>query len=188
MGTKVTAEKLEALYNKGISDSLRTGRGVKVERWATIEEAKLLHTVAVDTKPDIILESGTANGWSSLWLSLYGAPVYTFDPIDRLKLWDGVWDVSTTISYIEANFSTIGEKLADLKGKKGLFFIDGLHTSGGMLEDCAAVLDFASPGDTVLFHDLNIKACVRGFHRMQGYATEYEVYQTDRIMGRLVLK
>jgi hypothetical protein len=182
MGTQITKEGLEAFYDKAI-----TNYRFKVARWATLEESRLLYTLSVNAKPDVILESGTANGWSALWLSLYGSPVYTFDPVSRPKVWDGVWDTSS-INYIQANFSTFAEKLPEVVGKKSLFFIDGLHTSGGMKEDCEAVLDCYSPGDTVVFHDLNIKACARGFHRMFTYASEHEMYQTARIMGRLVLK
>ena len=191
MGAKMTKETLEELHKNGIDRIHATGRGFKMERWMPLEEVQLLHTFVKDFEPELIFESGTANGWSALWLSLYGAPVYTFDPISRLKLWDSIWEDKVSadnITYTEAAFATLPETFPELKGKKNLFFIDGAHTASGVTGDCAAVMEFASPGDTVIFHDLNLKPCVRGFHRMQKYASEFEVYQTRQIIGRLVLR
>ena len=181
MGTTITVEELEEMYaNPDVA--------FKRARWVTLEEASLLNTITQDFKPDYIFESGTANGFSTLWLSLYGAPVYTFDPVSRAKTWDNLQGgTPSNITYYQRPFEDLPQILSELKGSKSLFFVDGLHTSKGMQADCAAVLEHAEEGDTVIFHDLNIAACVRAFHRMLKYSLKDEVYATKRIMGRIIL-
>lgn len=180
MGSDTATEELESFF---YADNPEFNKG----RWVTIEEAHILNDITTEFEPDYVFESGTANGFSALWLALYGAPVFTFDPVSRVKTWDYMKKRPSNITYIESKFSILPSWFFRLKGKRSLFFLDGLHTTSGLKEDCDAVMAYASAGDTVLFHDLNINVCSRAFHRMQKHAIEHEGYDTDRTIGRIVL-
>lgn len=152
----------------------------KKERWVTIEEAELLVKLATEAKPDIILESGTANGYSAAWLSLV-APVVTFDPYSRPKIWIG----DEPITYINDVFSSVTSLYDKFDGKK-FFFIDGGHDSSSVKDDTDAIKQIAKPGDEIVFHDLDTISVLRFWHRMVDYAIHQEKYNTKRTMGRIV--
>ena len=103
--------------------------------WTTIKEAKLLYKIAEDEQPDIILESGTAFGWSSSWFALTGVPIITFDPVKRFYVWqEQGWDQPSNITLETGKFEEVVTKYPNLSGKK-LVFIDGCHDSSGVKED-----------------------------------------------------
>lgn len=156
----------------------------KVARWVTLEEAEVLRTVAEVEEPDFIFESGTANGFSTMWLAMYGCDVYTFDPVSRAKVWD-IEGKPSHIHYTKDVFDIMPEIAQNLPGKK-LFFIDGLHTSKGVKDDLDAVKKVVSRDDVVVFHDLNIRHVVRFWDRMNDNALSFETYPTKRGMGKLV--
>ena len=176
----MTTEELESLF---AAEHPYCNKG----RWVTIEEGHILNQITIDFKPEYIFESGTANGFSTLWLSLYGAPVFTFDPVNRYKMWGCIEESLTNITYVQETFKMLPISYPDFSESKKLFFLDGLHTASGLKEDYDTVMSYASAGDTVLFHDLNINACSRAYHRMQKHAIEHEGYDTDRTIGRIVL-
>lgn len=186
-GVAMDVEDLKSLYVKCDVKEYRLKHALKRERWVTLEEANLLYTIGTEEQPDHIYESGTANGFSAMWLSLVGCPVTTFDPICRAKVWDLFNGIPDNITYVEASFSSIVERAHDPKEKK-LFFIDGAHKSHNLKEDCDAVSQMASSGDVVVFHDLSHEAVFRYWHRMTDHASTYESYDTKRVMGKLVLR
>ena len=163
--------------------------GLKRSRWVTIEEAVLLRNIGLEEKPNYIYESGTANGFSTMWLSLVGCSVMTFDPFSRPKVWDAVGGVPDNVTYIEAPFSNVVEKAHEVEGKK-MFFIDGLHTSGGVKSDIESIKKVVKAGDVLVFHDLNEVSVFRFWARLIGghNVKSYETYETKRVMGKLVWK
>lgn len=153
-------------------------------RWVTVDEANILYTIAKEEDPDFILESGTANGFSTMWLALHGSIVFTFDPVSRPKVWDADGK-PCNIQCIERSFSTMPELAAGLPGKK-MFFIDGLHTSQGVKDDTEAVKEVVQEGDVIVFHDLNDSHVVRFWDRMNDHASSKEEYHTRRGIGKMV--
>ena len=175
----MTVKELEDLY-----EAADAAEAFNRARWVTLEEAKLLYTIVEEEDPDFIFESGTANGFSTMWLSLHGPDVFTFDPVSRPKVWD-VIGKPANIEYVEDEFSTMTEIAKNLPGKK-LFFIDGLHTAGGVNGDTDAVKEIISPGDVIVYHDLNIQYVVRCWDRTNDFASSTKTFDTRRGMALMV--
>ena len=173
----ILIDRLEKMYSD-------TSILEKKSRWVTLEEARLLLKLCLIQQPEVIFESGTANGFSTMWLSVVGVPVYTFDPVDRTKLWDNLGIIN--ITYVKDKFSSVVFTYSELSSCRKAFFIDGDHSSSGVQSDCAAVKQYAKVDDIVIFHDLNEKPVMRAWHRLQKYSQSIETYPTKRIMGKLV--
>ena len=171
-------QELEMLYDDADTEAF------KKARWVTLEEANLLYTIAEEEDPDFIFESGTANGFSTMWMALHGCDVYTFDPVSRPKVWDAEGQPSH-VHYVERSFSTMPDVAKHIHGKK-MFFIDGLHTSQGVLNDIDAVKEVVQEGDVIVFHDLNDSHVVRFWDRMNDHASSSKTYLTKRIIGKMV--
>ena len=171
------------MINKKILEEIHS-KWKNTSRWVTIEEANLLYDIVDKVKPKYIFESGTANGYSSVWLSLSGIPVITFDPYNREKIWELFEGCPKNITYVQDRFSSIVDRFSDLFGMK-LFFLDGDHNSSGIKEDCDVIIKYASCGDIVIFHDLNMSSVFRFWHRMCANASSYRTYDTKRMVGEL---
>jgi predicted O-methyltransferase YrrM len=177
-GGSMLEQEIEQLYT---DESIKEKKG----RWVTVEEGRLLLQLATTYQPDVIFESGTANGLSAAWMYGSGRPIITFDPIDRMKLWErlGV----DGIEYVRDKFSSVDSRYPEMAGWKKLFFIDGEHTSSGVLEDIEAVKRFAKLGDMVVFHDTIDTPIIRAIHRLKDiHALTYKQYCTARGVGVLI--
>lgn len=168
----MTEKDMQEIYDT--SPSRARDLAVRRTRFISMEEARLLYSQAKAFKPDNIFESGTGNGWSALWFSMCNVPVYTFDPIDRVKLWEDI-DVSNIV-YIEDKFNTIVDRYDDLKQDRNLFFIDGLHTGVGIQEDIKALQRFGKRGDVAFFHDLQEDPVRKAVGILAAKSTSYEIF------------
>jgi predicted O-methyltransferase YrrM len=175
----MTPEELETAYARTL-----TKRGY----WTTPEEVRLLLKIAEEEQPDVILESGTAFGWSASWFALTGVPVITFDPCKRIYVWDEMgWDKPKNITLEQGKFEEVVTRYPDLTGKK-LVFIDGGHHSSAVKEDCEAIKKIAKDGDILLWHDLNMTGVNRFWSRMQKYSSKSEVFEIGRTIGKMTWK
>ena len=157
----------------------------KTQRWVTIEEAEILHMVANVMQPEYIFESGTANGYSALWLAESGSSVITFDPIDRKKVWDELSLPHSTITYVPESFTELPNMYPELKERSKLFFIDGSHSSGGVNEDYRVIRRYAKEGDIVLFHDVRERGVLAVWNRIQLLSKDSVLYDTHRKIGKV---
>lgn len=157
----------------------------KTQRWVTIEEAEILHMVAHAMQPEYIFESGTANGYSSLWLAESGSPVITFDPFDRTKVWDELGLPHSTITCVQSSFTELPGLYPELKDKSKLFFIDGSHSAGAAAADYRTVGAYAKEGDVVLFHDVRERGVRAVWNRIQSASKDPVLYETDRQIGKV---
>lgn len=157
----------------------------KRSRWVTLEEAEILYGVANEVQPEYIFESGTANGYSALWLAESGSPVVTFDPCSRLKIWDAYGLPHDSITYVEASFFELPKLYPELKEKSKLFFIDGNHSAGGCWEDYTTVRKYAKEDDVVVFHDVQDRGVLAAWNHIQGLSKDPILYDTDRKVGKV---
>lgn len=126
----------------------------KQARWANLDEAELLREWVRAADPDLVMESGTANGFSALWLASGlkdGAELHTFDPINRPKLWEE-FEHKLPIIFHRTKFMNIGDFIKP-SDKKIVAFIDGDHGMLSVLEDWAALRPLLKKNDVILFHD-----------------------------------
>ena len=176
--------------NIAIMERLQVARQdtkLKPGYWVTVEEANLLYSWALEFHPDCIFESGTAFGYSAMWFSLVGCPVFTFDPISQKKyVWDELgYEQPDNITLVHDRFSSIVTMNKDVPGKR-FFFIDGSHTMNGVKEDYLSLKQYAKDGDMVVFHDLDCKGPLVWWKELESNASVYETYETVNVIGRLI--
>jgi len=132
--------------------------GVNLARWIPDEEGEWLREVTRLSGASVVYESGTANGYSALWLAS-GLPkagvVHTFDVVDREKCWAQL-PVGREINFYCNSFHLGVVRFLNTRPKdqKALFFIDGDHTKEGVTNDIAVIEPHLRKGDTVIFDDV----------------------------------
>ena len=146
------APDYDVLYNKG--------------RWITPHLGKILYDIVEKSGAKVVIESGTANGYSGLCMASAlpkDGILYTFDPVDRPKLWndpdlrDYLKQIKGTIEkifYCKATFIR-GVKHLPLSTEPILFYIDGNHKQVIVAEEIAWLMPRIKPGDTIVFDDYN---------------------------------
>ena len=164
-------------------------------RWATEEEARLLYAFVKDYSIGTVFEIGTANGWTASWMALAGARVYTYDIVDRAKVYEHIaFPVPALVSSIV--FTKLGSpecvedmKLRPLLSGPVLFFIDGDHSTSGVMRDFEAIKPLFKDNDVIVFHDTK-KSCsgvYKMWKRMQRtYPGQCQGYSTRNGMGVLI--
>lgn len=148
-------QKIETM--RGLREAFKAKENVFAhKRWATEEEGELLYNLTIQNQTARVVEIGTANGWTAAWFSLAGAEVYTFDMIDRPKMYlDSLFPYSEVVEHIHFTCATSPDclKLLTPSDKKTLWFIDALHTDEATMTDFRAVMEVAKSGDVIVQHD-----------------------------------
>lgn len=156
----------------------------KAERWMTIEEAHVLHTVVKISRCKNYFESGTANGFSSCWAALARAKnITTWDPIDRPKIWNLESELRTLgnlITYKQEKFEDGLPSIANREGTS-LFFIDGNHSPTPFKKESRALLRNIRKGDWIIFHDTRAYPHIKA--RFKSMAGEKWLIETKNGMG-----
>ena len=134
----------------------------KVERWVTPEEGEILAGFVKHNGIMQVLESGTANGYSALWMASEGVRVDTWDIANRPKLWDSYPELATLshdgIAFHNDAYAYGIWKWIQPEAVPHLFFIDGDHEEPWVRKDWEYTKRYAAPGDLIVLHDA--KACV----------------------------
>ena len=143
-------EELE--YLLGLYSLARNDHRFKIARWASKEEVEILYNLVEEFSPRLVLECGTANGWTALCMA-YALPkkgrLVTFDIVDRPKIL-----THPKIEYVTEDFSIGGPRtLRKNRGSK-LIFIDGDHKWRNVKRDVKAVWPYLREGDALVFHDM----------------------------------
>ena len=123
--------------------------------------------------------------------------MFTFDPIDRPKLWDysyGVENLKSKIEYIQQEFNSLPNYMEwrSFEGKKQIvhplaIFIDGDHGGSSVREDWNITRPYLRAKDIVIFHDLDMTGPRRVFGEAQQESPNSKSYivNTKRITGIL---
>lgn len=124
-------------------------------RWATDAEVFILFTEVMACKPEVILECGTANGWTAAWMSMAlkelqsDALIHTFD----ITLREHIRPLDNVRYYLEP-FHIGGSRVAkEYADTHKLIFIDGNHKRVAVQQDFDSVSPFLKLGDVIIFHD-----------------------------------
>lgn len=158
------------------------------KRWATEEEAEILYTLVKQNNIGRVVEVGTANGWTAAWFALAGAQVYTFDMVDRPKMYlDSLFPFPELASRIHFQEIPSPQCLVSVFPYMGvtLYFVDGDHTFAGAKRDVDAVMAIAKTGDWVAQHDATGEVGSRRVWQ-QTVALElgeYKLYETRNGVG-----
>jgi hypothetical protein len=123
--------------------------------WVTDAEAAILFSEVVTCQPEVVLEAGTANGWTAAWMSLAldelnsEALIHTFDIVDKPHI-----EPLSRVRYYLEPFHIGGARLAaNYINERKLIFIDGDHSGIGVHNDYEAIASYLNKGDVVIFHD-----------------------------------
>jgi len=162
-------------------------------RWVNYDEAELLREWVRAVNPDVVLESGTANGYSTTWLAsgmLGDSKLYTFDPVDRPKVWDEFTspEVVGRINFCKAEFRHLGQFVNPTPAARILAFIDGDHGRDSVMEDFKSLQPYLKPGDVLLFHDLRERSLIKGFDDIKRLTptSRWFKFRTARVIGVLI--
>ena len=141
----------------------------KIAYFITGNEADVLYSNAKGFP--LAFECGTAHGFSASVLAAAGARVYTFDIVNRTKVWDHA-DYGDLHKQITCHVQPFVEGIKPLlerfanRTENAIFFIDGDHGRASVIGEWNTIKSFLKPGDRVLFHDLNLKDIRRVWHRL----------------------
>lgn len=148
----------------------------KVERWCTPDEGLILYALCQVHEIRTVLECGTANGYSALWMAAAGAHVNTWDIVERPRVWSVeqyVCPPTAGAIPIRCHIGPFHEGVGNVHAPgPRLFFIDGEHNRSATRRDWKAIKPLLTPGDVMVFHDAleyeNIADLSRNL-RAQGY-------------------
>ncbi|RMH28125.1 MAG: class I SAM-dependent methyltransferase [Planctomycetota bacterium] len=153
----------------------------RAEGWLSLDEARLLHTLAGEVAEGCIVEVGAYRGRSTIALSAgapEGIPVYSIDPHaemwvngklayagpdDRAAFYRAMLDSGATRNVHLLN-STSERLTPGWDIPVGLLWIDGDHSYEGVARDWACWRPHLMPGCTVVFDDAHDPAV--GPHRL----------------------
>ena len=125
-----------------------------VSRWVTKEEIDTLISRIKEYNPFRVFESGTANGYSSTYISTAGFTVHTFDPANRKKVWLGMpKEVTDRIDFHNTSFTEAAEFIDPIRQSPLYYFVDGDHSPKGVKADFETIKPYLKPTDRVMFHD-----------------------------------
>lgn len=166
------------------------GPEYKQARWVNFDEAEILREWVRAANPSLVLESGTANGYSSAWMASGlsdGSKLYTFDPIDRPKMWSYIPALKDKIEFVQTKFSRLAEAVKDFSGRI-VVFIDGDHGYESVMEDWNTVQHYLKPGDVVLFHDVRESKVVKAVDDIRRItpSSRFFKFRTARQVGVLL--
>jgi predicted O-methyltransferase YrrM len=172
---------------------IKAGEEFNKGRWVSNDEGELLRRLVAASSAKHAFESGTANGFSTCWLAcslLLDGKVFTYDPVNRPKVWDQKFGVEALKDSIVCRTNVFKEvKNEEVLVNRGegtyLFFIDGDHGQMSILQEWEAIQPLLKKGDVVVFHDLNIRNTLKAFHKIVQSAPTSRVlrFETARIMG-----
>ena len=140
-----------------IADFRRIFNKTANRAWATDEEAQVLFAHIKNHGIALVVEIGTAYGFTSSCMALAGAVVLTFDIEDRPKIWDSgefpAPELRERIFFSKTPSPDCFEGLV-LPPAPVLFFIDGDHSRAGCQRDLDECMKAARPGDLIFIHDV----------------------------------
>ena len=151
--------KLENITHAPVSvtDFRRIFNKTANRAWATDEEAQTLFAHIKTHNIAMVVEIGTAYGFTASCMALAGAVVMTFDIEDRPKIWDSgdfpAPELRERIFFSQTPSPECFKGLV-LPPDPVLFFIDGDHSRAGCQRDYDEVMKIARPGDLVFIHDV----------------------------------
>jgi cephalosporin hydroxylase len=137
--------------------------------WVSHVEGKTIYNLVKEAESYI--ECGTANGYSACW-AIAGMldngrypNILTWDVIERPKVWDdpdsGVSDDYNDIATVYVEPFHVGWPRTSTVPGPQLYFIDGDHSTQGVLNDWNAVKPRLQAQDKILFHDTGTEQSVR---------------------------
>ena len=166
------------------------------KRWVTEVEGTLIKDLIKVVGAKSYVEIGTANGYSAMWAAL-GLPkngkVYTFDPVDRPKLYHDkdlkCSSLSSKITFINDKFESADKYLTKIQHPI-VAFVDGNHNFSSVYNDWNILVSLLVPGDLIIFHDLAEHGANKAWSRILTLtpdSTSY-VFQTRRVTGAILYR
>ncbi|MDX1373010.1 MAG: class I SAM-dependent methyltransferase, partial [Nitrososphaeraceae archaeon] len=152
---------------------MRTFEAVAMEmgmKWGrTIEvsgpmDYPMFYSLAMMYNPDVIFESGTNTGLSSVMWALSfqhrskKGRVFTWD-IQALPHRVNSFD-HEIVYFIKPFEEGVGDIIKAYEYQKKLIFVDGDHSTEGAMKDFMAVESYLLEGDVLIFHDVRKKNTV----------------------------
>ncbi len=159
--------------------------------FVSLDEATLLHNLALPFAGEPALEIGCWRGWSTAHIASAGVLLDVVDPVLRDEAARG--EIGAMIEALGAGGRVDlhpGEspdlvwKVASETGRRWRFiFIDGDHEPPAPELDALTIANLAADDALVVFHDLAAPYVAAGLDRMRDAGWSTRVFQTMQIMG-----
>ena len=193
MEKRITRDNIRSLY-----DLVKINAKFDTRKWIGADEGEILRELIRLSSATQYFESGTANGCSALWAAVSlpeSGVVHTFDPINRIKVWDArsyIKPIMPKISFHNEEFEKgIGKVLLKREDTPAAFFIDGDHSSGAIGREWEAIKNYLIIGDLIVFHDMSERGVGRAWQRILTDITKSKLkyrtftFKTRRIIGAI---
>jgi len=165
MKSNITIEDIKGLaceneykdgYHIGLNGKDYVEYGLSIER----EFGEEIYRRVIEKKPDLILELGTANGYSTCWFLLgilmnEKGSIVTVDWKDRQpKVWDQLRMDTNKLEFINKDSD---EFLKDFNKKADMIFLDTNHRSEAVMKDLRKIIPILNFGSIVFIHDIYVE-------------------------------
>ena len=142
-------------------------RFLGIKTWQNPFDVWVTQEIISETKPEVIVETGTFRGGSSLMWAMYldqvspGGRVITIDVQDKRRPQAKEHPLAERIDFLLGS-STAPEIVAEVKkrvaGKRVLFILDSLHTKDHVADELAAYAELVPAGGYVIVQDTAVGA------------------------------
>lgn len=154
----------------------------KFARWTPPEVLDVIINTCKDKHINSIVESGTANGWSAAYFSSEGFNVWTYDPVDRPKIYrdpNFKYDLKGQIYFFNMPFEQRTKQL--YKGSSVCYYIDGDHGRASVTNDFKSLP--LNKNDLIVFDDINEKPVKKAVNSIGVPFEEVSFFNGRRIIG-----
>lgn len=154
----------------------------KIARWTPPEVLDSIIKECKDRRINSIVESGTANGWSAAYFASEGFNVWTYDPVDRPKIYkdpEFKYDLKGQIYFFNMMFEQRTKQL--YKGSAVCYYIDGYHGQTAIMNDFKSLP--LNKKDLIVFDDINETPVRKAVNRIGIPFKEISFFNGRRIIG-----
>lgn len=166
-------------------------RFLGIKTWQNPFDVWVTQEIIAETKPEVIVETGTFRGGSSLMWAMYldqvspGGRVITIDVQDKRRPLAKEHPLAERVDFLLGS-STAPEIVAEVKkrveGKRVLFILDSLHTKEHVADELAAYADLVPVGGYVIVQDTAVGAG----DAAREFVARNDAYEIDKSRERLL--
>lgn len=159
---RLNSEIIESLapdpWNSLWSQVPRFGGQMAVE----LEVGELLAALVRATKPEVVIETGTYKGFSTLMIAAAlkrndRGHLYTIDINDH-RVMDECrsFELDSWVTFIQSDSELAIQSLVGKVGKIDFLWLDADHTKKSVLNEVSAAIPSLRPGTIIAFHDTTL--------------------------------
>ncbi|MGK0486395.1 MAG: cephalosporin hydroxylase [Myxococcota bacterium] len=186
---KITQDFSRLLNSSGTV--MRSNHFHGIQTWQNPFDVWVTQEIIFEVKPDLILETGTFRGGSSLMWAMYleqvspDGRVITIDIEDKRVPRSKTHPLAAKVDFLLGS-STASDIVADVKrrakGKRVLIILDSLHTKDHVADELANYADLVPVGGYIIIQDTPVGA-IEAIHE---FVAANDAFEIDKSRERLL--